>query len=990
MKNLTTHSFILTLILNINQVNRFFGKNNFSFHIGEFYSKFQCLILQRCSVFIMMTEENYKSSLNLPQTDFPMKANLAIREKELIEKWEKMDLYHQMIHQNLGKPLYFLHDGPPYANGNLHVGHALNKTLKDILMKYYNMKGYYSPFILGWDCHGLPIELQVTQKLKGKQVPANTVRRLSREHAQSFVDLQRDSFKRLLILADQKNPYITMSYAYEATILDVFIQAFQKNFIYRGLRPVHWCISCQTALAEAEIEYYPHFSLSIYVAFPIDENLSVLIWTTTPWTLPSNLGVAFHQDFLYSIVQDQETGKQYIIAKELKESVEKQIHKTLIIVKDLTIQEITNLKVQHPFLERSSLVVFGDHVTLESGTGIVHTAPGHGQEDFVIGQKYGLGMIMPIDAAGHYTAEVPLFEGLSINEGNPKIVELLKEKGLLLGVEEIEHSYPHCWRCKNPLIIRTTGQFFINIHQNDLKKKLIHLVENNVQYIPAERKKRMLGVMENRPDWCISRQRVWGVPIPSLECLDCQQVFLNDQVLKDVQLRGSKEGFDFWFDENQTVSELFPYIKECECCHGSVVRLQKGQDILDVWFDSGVSFYFLKNRLKAENILFDQADLNIEGSDQFRGWFQTSLILYYMIENKSPYKQLLSHGYVLDAQGLAMSKSIGNILSPLEIVQNYGADILRLWAVSQDYTQDMKGGDSLFKQSAEMYRKIRNNFRFMLSNLYDYTQEVHNSLSQKDLKPIDQWAFFRFLQIEKEAHELYEKKDLQALLRMLFEFINIDLSSFYLDVLKDSLYTLGKRSSERKSSQYVFYFLVKKLSQLLAPILSFTCEEVYTYWPQVENQKESIFLTHFEVEEVSLSLKKSLQTNFEIVEKVQLLREDVLKALEIARQNKMISSSLEAQVLIETGHNKKAFDFCIQQQEALATYFIVSKVIVDERNRLSFQEYAVIESKNIDYEGCKIYIHKAPGNKCPRCWKYRENVSNQNVCDVCEKAIKEN
>jgi isoleucyl-tRNA synthetase len=920
-----------------------------------------------------MIQKNYKETLNLPRTEFSMKANLSSREEQLIKKWEEMDLYGRMIKKNKGKKAYFLHDGPPYANGHLHIGHALNKTLKDVLIKYYHMKGFDAPYIPGWDCHGLPIELQVTQKLKNKEVSKNLIRKLCKEHAQKFVDIQKNEFQRLLVLGDYKNPYVTMSSNYEADILALLRESFTKGFVYRGFKPVSWCISCQTALAEAEIEYAPHVSPSIYVAFPLSENLSILIWTTTPWTLPSNQALAFHKGFEYIIAKEPSGEKEYIVALALLSHIEKETAIKLEKVRDISIDEIEKLNPRHPFLERESQIVFADHVTLTNGTGIVHTAPGHGVEDFAVAQKYGIPTLMPIDAAGRFTKEVPLFEGLSLMEANPLIIKELEQKHRLFYKGEIDHSYPHCWRCKNPLITRATGQFFINMEGGVLKEELSKAVNSEITYYPKEREKRMQAVIEQRPDWCISRQRIWGVPIPSLECSDCGHVFLDKDVLKSLEDMTRKEGLDAWFDEQKSVKDLFPFIKECPHCKAKVEHLKKGGDILDVWFDSGSSFFHIKSRLVKEGFHYEKADLYLEGSDQFRGWFQTSLILSEITKDMPPYKALLSHGYVLDEKGNAMSKSIGNVVSPLDVVKTYGADILRLWVIMQDFFQDIKVGDSLFKQTSEAYRKIRNTFRFMLSNLYDYDENVEK-IDFKDVSQIDKWAIYKISQISKITHELYEKKDFHAIFKTLFHFMNTDLSSFYLDLLKDSLYTLGKRSLKRRSSQKALALIVKELAQLFAPILSFTCEEIYEHLPFIGHEREdSIFLTSFEA--VDQKIIDAMHESYDKVEKLLPLREDVLKALEMARQEKRLGSNLQAQVILATGNNEKLSLFLKEMKPYLGYYFIVSDVIVDERNRSSFKELSMIEAQGEFYEGLFIYIYEAIGIKVPTLletsYKYR-------------------
>ncbi len=921
----------------------------------------------------MAEEKNYKNTLNLPQTEFSMKADLAHREPDFIQKWDKNNVYHTILEKRKDASPFILHDGPPYANGHLHSGHALNKTLKDMIVKFKAMEGYYAPFIPGWDCHGLPIEHQVMKNLgaKAKTMSLDEIRKECREYAKKFVAIQSEEFKRLGVFGDFENPYLTLSLDYEADILEVLGGLLEKDYVYKGLKPVYWCGHCQTALADAEVEYHDHKSPSIYVQFPvkkhslnIKEPLFVFIWTTTPWTLPANVGLAFNPDFEY-VVAECSKGL-LILAKEMIKKVEEATGLTLKEKFLISKKEIEELEVNHPFLNRLSKPVFGTHVTLEAGTGVVHTAPGHGQEDFEVGIEYQLPVLSPIDHQSRFTKEGGEWAGLHVFEANPLIVEKLKSLDLLAHVEEVEHSYFHCWRCKKPVIYRATPQWFISVEKNNLRQRLLDVTEKLVQWIPLWGKTRMSHMLENRPDWCISRQRSWGVPIPALTCSSCGKTLLTPAMVQKVADIVRKEGLDIWFVKPP--SYFFGSDFTCEC--GSK-NLEKEGDILDVWFDSGVSWYAVLKRRGLPD-----ANLYLEGSDQHRGWFQSSLIPAVALQDKPPYKQVLTHGFLLDEKGRAMSKSAGNGIAPDEIIKQFGADVLRLWVTTQDYTEDMRLGKNLLNQTADAYRKIRNTLRFLLGNLVGFKEE--DSLSYDELNPMDKWALSRLKKLIVGIKNDYQAYNFNGVFKKIYSFTNLELSAFYLDVLKDLLYTYPKNGKDRKSSLTVINQILSALTRLMAPILSFTAEDVWQFY---KPQSLSVHLELFPNENDYPDFDE-VEKDFEALLKV---REEVLKAIEEARTAKIIKGPLEVSLQLDI-KNQELLPLFKKYEEQLALYFIVSEVKLGAF--FKGQEGFLFEG-----DFAQIFIQNSAYPKCPRCWKRQESVGGDlaypDVCVPCANALKD-
>ena len=784
---------------------------------------------------------DYSKTVNLPSADFPMKANLPEREPMMLKKWESDKIYDRIIKSRAGKPLYILHDGPPYANGHLHAGHALNKTLKDIIVKHKTMKGFNAPYVPGWDCHGLPIELQVTKKLgnAAREMPKIEIRKKCREYAGEFVKIQMEEFKRLGVFADYEHPYLTMSPVYESTIAETLGKLFKEGYIFRGKKPIYWCPNCETALAEAEIEYANHTSDSIFVKFPVaadsittagldKKNTYVVIWTTTPWTLPANLGVCLHPDYAYSAYK---FGNEfYIIADGLAEAMCATVGSRYTEKIALKMNELKVLDVRHPFIDRQSKVIFGTHVTLEQGTGIVHTAPGHGMEDYIVGLQYDLDVLCPVDHQGRYTDDFPLMKGLNVFAANPKVIELLKEKNALIKTESIEHSYPHCWRCKKPLIYRATEQWFFGIDIKGLRKKGLKSIDDT-EWIPSWGESRFKGMVETRPDWCLSRQRSWGVPIPSFSCKKCAKNMMSAESIQHFADISRSKGIDAWYTDD--IKDLIPAETKCSCGSAEFV---KDFDILDVWFDSGVSHFAVLENWEGHRW---PADLYLEGSDQHRGWFQSSLWPAIALKGRAPYKTVLTHGFLLDHEGKAMSKSAGNGILPETIVNKFGADILRLWVSSEDYRSDVKLGMDMMQQVADSYRKIRNTFKFILGNLGDFTPD--NAVAYEKLPDIDKWILHELYQLSQGIIDAYEKFEFHNVYRKIVNFCAIELSSVYFDISKDILYTEEKNSLKRRANQTALYEISETLVRLLAPLIPFTTEEVWQFKGHTDSVHEQYY-----------------------------------------------------------------------------------------------------------------------------------------------------
>ncbi|MDD3626139.1 MAG: isoleucine--tRNA ligase [bacterium] len=903
---------------------------------------------------------DYSKTLNLPKTDFPMRANLSKREFDFLKFWEEIDLYRNLVSKNSSKSKFILHDGPPYANGNIHMGHALNKILKDIIIKFKFLDGFNAPYIPGWDCHGLPIELKVTKNLKekNKTVDHLTLRRLCREYADKFIKIQKEEFKRLGVIGDWDNPYATMSYDYEADILENFGKLVEKGLIYKGLKSIHWCPSCKTALAEAELEYKDHSSPSIFVKFKLEneKNTFIVIWTTTPWTIPSNMGIALHPDFEYVKVKVGE--ESWILAKELLESVMKILNVVdFKIIEKIDPKSLENKFALHPFLNRKSQIILGTHVTLDQGTGAVHTAPGHGKEDFEIGMQYGLEIFSPVNEAGEYTDELPELKGINVFDANSKVIEILKEKDALLYSGKITHSYPHCWRCKGPIIFRATEQWFMDTNNTRLKNLVLEETKK-VNWLPRWGEERFSNMIENRAFWCLSRQRAWGVPIPALYCSECNETVISPEYFSKLIEIVRKESSDAWFKYEP--EKFLPDGLKCEKC-GST-KFRKETDILDVWFDSGSSWFAVAVRRPELNY---PVDIYLEGSDQYRGWFQASMWPSAAINDIPPYRTVITHGFMLNEQGLAMSKSQGTGISPEEINKKFGADILRLWVSSENYKEDMKISDNILNQVAEVYKKIRNTFRFMLGNLYDFNPES-DSVPYSEMDLLDKWILSKLHEIITYFKNSYETYEFHQIYHKLNNFFTNDLSAQYLDIIKGRLYTLAPDDKKRRSTQTALYQLVNSITISASPILSFTCEEIFQ---SLKKDNKSVFLQDWPEPERQWENNEIIQ----IFEKILELKEKINPKLEEKRQAGEIGLSLDASVLLNLTPDYKE----ILKDFDLREFLIVSQL------KLDF---------NSDSE-ITIDVKKASGEKCPRCWKisqdFKETKEYDKVCVDCADSIEQ-
>ena len=921
---------------------------------------------------------DYKTTLNLPRTDFPMKANLKDLEPRMLGKWQQDKIYDLMQKHAEGRKSYVLHDGPPYANGHIHIGHALNKILKDIIVKFKSMEGFASPYVPGWDCHGLPIEHQVLKNLGPKKegMSQEEIRKHCREYAGKFIDIQREEFKRLGVFGDWDNPYLTMNYAYEAAIVREFGKFIENKGVYKGKKPVYWCGSCETALAEAEVEYADHESPSVYVRFELPEaakavpslkgkKVSIVIWTTTPWTLVANLGIALHPEFDYVAV---ETGGQALILAEglLKQSLEKFGITGYQALERFKGKKLEGLKARHPFIDRDALVILGDHVTLEAGTGAVHTAPGHGQEDYEAGLRYGLDIYAPVDHKGKFTKEAGEFSGQYVFKANKPIIELLRSRNALLAEEKISHSYPHCWRCKNPVIFRATEQWFISMQTNDLLKKTVENI-HKVAWVPAWGKDRILGMMENRPDWCISRQRAWGVPIIAFSCKQCGELLLDRKVVEHVADIVEKEGADAWFIRPS--AELLAPGAACKKCGNR--EFGKEMDILDVWFDSGVSHAAV---LKQRKELSWPADLYLEGSDQHRGWFQSSLLTSVATTGRAPYQTVLTHGFTVDGSGKKMSKSAGNVVAPQEVIDKYGAEVLRLWVSAADYRDDIRISQEILTHLAEAYRRIRNTSRYLLGNLADF-DPGKDQVADKDLLELDRWALHRLQKLIQRVEKAYEDFEFHVVFHSLHNFCAVDMSAFYLDIIKDRLYTAKTTSVERRSGQTVMHQALLAMVRLMAPVLSFTADEVWGYMKESANTK-TVFLSPFPRADEK-RLDAALEARWD---KILAVRGEAAKVLEALRRDKKIGHSLDAAVTLYAA--PELAGFLEGYKKDLAFIFIVSRVELAPESGAPADAYASDVVK-----GLKVTAGPAPGVKCGRCWMYSETVGtvkeHPGVCARC-------
>ena len=914
-----------------------------------------------------LTEQlDLKKTINLPKTKFSMKANLPVLESRMLEEWEETNLYGKIRASKRGKETFILHDGPPYANGPIHLGHALNKILKDLIVKSKTMQGLDSPYVPGWDCHGLPIEIKVMAK-KREGVDPLQIRRECREYAEKFVNIQKEEFKRLGVFGEWDHPYLTMDQAYVVEQVRLFGKFVEKGSVYKGLRPVHWCISCETALAEAEVEHGDHTSPSIYVKFPVTEGLAglgsdlsgrqvfALIWTTTPWTLPANLAICFHPLFDYSLVEFQD--EIYIVARELLEQVALNCGLESYRVIDTVKGEVLgNLVFRHPWLDQDSKAILADHVTLEQGTGAVHTAPGHGYDDYLVGLENDLEIYSPVDALGRFTSEVEHFSGLQVFEANSRVNELLGEKGALLAEAKVAHSYPHCWRCHNPVIFRATSQWFISMDHANLRQEALEQIKK-VRWIPSWGEERISNMIASRPDWCISRQRIWGVPIIAFYCHQCREPLLRVEVVNHVAEIFQRVGPDAWFSLD--VSELLPEGVRCKCGHS---EFEKESDILDVWFDSGVSHQAV---LEAREDLSWPADVYLEGGDQFRGWFHTSLLVALGVRGKAPYRIAVCSGWALDEQGHAMSKSRGNVISPADVMKTNGAELLRLWVSSVTYTEDVRLGEEVLARLREAYRKIRNTHRFLLGNLFDFQPDME--VSRKDLTDIDRWALARMAQVAERAEQAYERFEFHLVYHTLYNFCVVDLSSFYLDVLKDRLYTFAPSSTQRRAAQTALFRISDTLVRLLAPILPFTCEEIWKNLHVHGKPYDSVHLAEF-TGDIQKYRDDELVQGWE---QLQEIRAQVSKALEESRQKKHIGNSLEATVSLRCG--TEIMSYLKPFAEDLRFLFIVSDV-------------DLVEAPELDAQALEVAVSQAAGEKCARCWTYSPSLRTvSEAAEVCER-----
>ena len=933
--------------------------------------------------------KDYKSTLQLPNTEFPMKANLPEREGSFLQKWEKEGIYAKRLQKNAKSPSYVFHDGPPYASGHAHYGTLLNKVLKDIVVKYRNMAGFCCDFIPGWDCHGLPIELRVDKELGPKKAKMSVaeIRRACRKEAQKFIDIQREEFKRMGGFAHWEKPYLTMSGDYEATIAREFGKFVEKGYVYRGKKPVFWCGSCVTALAEAEVEYADHTSPSIYVKFLLKDSKKFLkqwnapatlpvylvIWTTTPWTLPANLAICLHPSLTYSLLK---VGKEaWVIAQSrvqpFLEELKNPEHEVLAT---FTGSELEHASCNHPFYKRDALVILGKHVTTDAGTGCVHTAPGHGQEDYEVGLKYGLKPFAPVDGRGCFTDEVGVksWIGLPVEKTNSAITEKLKETQALIQETKITHSYPHCWRCKNPILFRATEQWFVSMAHENFRERALKAIDL-VHWVPKWGRNRIYGMVQVRPDWCLSRQRIWGVPVVAVLCEKCGGAHTTAEFIYAVADRFEKEGgSDVWFEED--LSSLLPKNFSCPECGGK--KFRRETDILDVWFDSGVSYAaVLEKRLGIQ----EPADLYLEGSDQHRGWFHTSLLTSIATRNRSPYKTVLTHGFVVDQEGKKLSKSAANFVPPETILKKYGAEILRLWVASEDYRNDIRFSESILAHSTDTYRKIRNTARFLLGNLSDFDPKK-DAIPYSELGEVNQWALTELFSVVEKLKQGYEDFEFHSVLSTLNRFCSVELSSFYLDILKDRLYTDAKTGKSRRSAQTVLYSILDTMTRWMAPIFSFTAEDIWQHAPILQQGGlTSVFLS-------DLKPLPEEWKNPELRERWDRflrMRSCVTKVLELARQEKFIGNPLEAKVILEASPDQKKFLESFGKD--LADLCLVSEV-----------EFGTAHGNYVfdceEVHGLKAAVFKAEGAKCARCWKLQKTVGRHleypDLCERCAIVVK--
>lgn len=931
---------------------------------------------------------DYKKTLNLPATTFPMKASLTQNEPKVLDGWTATNAYAAMIGANDGRDSYVLHDGPPYANGHIHIGHAMNKILKDIIVKHRNMVGFKAQYVPGWDCHGLPIELKVEQEMGGKSgLSVLEIRKKCREYALKFLDIQREEFKRLGVLGTWDAPYLTMTPDYEAATARELANFYKLGAVQRNKKPIYWCGSCETALAEAEVEYGDHTSPSIYVRFPLqDDKLAqilpqaspgkayVVIWTTTPWTIPDNLAVAVHPEFEYDLIQVGD--EYYILAKELVQGCAERFGwNDWSSVATLTGANLEGLVARHPFYDRPSPVVTADYVTLDAGTGCVHTAPGHGREDYETGLRYGLGILSPLDDEARFLPSVEFFGGKTVFEANPLVMAKLTEVGHLLASEKIKHSYPHCWRCKKPVIFRATTQWFITMDHAELRAKTLDAIENQVRWIPSWGRERIHNMIKFRPDWCISRQRMWGVPIIALLCRDCGDAYFDADWAHSVvdRIAAHPTGADYWFEA--PLDEVVPAGLTCPKCGGS--HWEKEDDILDVWFDSGTSFAAV---VEGRPECSFPADLYLEGTDQHRGWFHSSLLASMGTRGVPPYRAVLTHGFVLDGQGRKMSKSIGNVVAPQEIIEKHGAEVLRLWVASENYQEDLRISDEILGRLVDAYRKIRNTCRFILGNLSDFDPAT-DAVPVGDMLPLDRYALNMVRTRHQVMQAAYESFEFHKVYHTLHNLCTTDLSSYYLDIIKDRTYVSGATSLERRSAQTALYHIILMVIADMAPILSFTAEELFQHLPSaLRPAGTTVFALRLP------ALDEALLTEEEtaVWDMVFAVRGDVTRAIEPLRQSKTLGHSLDACVTLHA--TDETYERLTSVIRDLRDVFIVSQVEVTSSPALA-------DAARGEVPDLAVTVSKARGEKCLRCWIYDENLGTNpdhpQVCPRCTAVLQE-
>ena len=926
----------------------------------------------------------YKKTLNMNKSGFPMRAGLPQREPAMLEAWKKLDVYGELLKKNEGKPRFSLHDGPPFSNGDIHMGHALNKSLKDFIVRLYAMRGYYTPFIPGWDNHGMPIESAIIKKnkLNHKTMPVPEFRMACQEFAQKYIDRQMEGFKRIGVIADWEHPYKTMNKGFESEEVKVFGEMFKKGYIYKGLKPVYWCPKDETALAEAEIEYHDDPCTTVYVKFKMrddlgklphldHEKLSFVIWTTTIWTLPGNLAIALNPKESYVVVRNNANGEMYIVAEALMEKVMR-----VGGVEDYAVVErhegafYENMLADHPFLPKTSRVVLADYVTMDSGTGCVHTAPGFGADDYQTCRRYGMELVVPVDDRGRHTDYAGKYAGMKTDESNPVILEDMRQSGALFACEDIVHSYPHCWRCKSQIIFRATPQWFCSVES--FKDKAVAACEN-VYWNPAWGKERMISMIRERADWCISRQRRWGLPIPVFYCKDCGKPICNDESIARISQLFAEHGSNIWFEKE--AMELVPEGFTCPHCGGKT--FEKETDTLDGWFDSGSTHFASMQKDQG----FWPSDMYIEGADQYRGWFQSSLLTAVgALDRGAPFKQCLTHGWTVDGEGRQMHKSLGNGMDPAEIINKYGADILRLWAGSADYHADVRCSDSIFQQLSQNYLKFRNTAKFCLDNLVDF--DPNELVAPENMPELDRWAITKLNELLVKCEESYSNYEFHGVSHAINDFCVVTLSSLYLDIIKDHLYCDAKESLTRRSAQTALWLILDAMTKAFAPILAFTCDEIWLQMPhRAEDDARNVLLNVMSKPYADYALSAEKMAVWDTAIRV---RSDVNGVLERARADKRIGKSLEAHVTLSALDAPAAEALKAVREMNLAELFIVSNVsVADERAR----ENAVTGS-GTNFPGLTIEVTEAPGTKCPRCWMHSEQANEEGLCPRCAEVMK--